>query len=200
MSGTVTTDYEDLSGTGAGPLQIKTAGVTATRKIENLQHDRMYFVGAFLSHEFEPAGLSGPNVIKLRLKKLSGAAITSTVTVSANDVGSVIYDFFCFPSSIDLTDVYVEIEYDAEGDASAYAMLRKVVVSPATYYNGLAWVWWPTHHTAADASKVPLGDLRTMAIVNNNAGKAQTFFRKAYNIQLPTADSPTVSDTLFGGS
>lgn len=198
MSGTITTDYEDASGTGAGPLQINTAGVTASRQLTGLSHNKMYFVGARV--ENGTLGDLDPDIAILRLKTLSGTLIGSSATISIeSDHYGYVYTFATLTPNINLDDVYVEFEYDTKGHATNLMKVHKIVVAPVTYYNGLGWVWWPGYHLSSDTSQVAVGELATMAISNNNNGKFQTFFRKAYNVQLPTADAPTVNDALAGG-
>jgi hypothetical protein len=96
--------------------------------------------------------------------------------------------------------LYLELEFVTSGATGNSIAINKAVIAPATYWNGLAWTWWPPYHTSASATYVPLGATNSIAVANGNQGKFQTFFRKAYNIQLPTADVPSISDTLAGGT
>lgn len=202
MSGTITTDYLDVSTTGAGPLRLNTQGITALQQISDLEHNRLYFLAVYSSAVAN--GDSDDEVIGLKIRTLGDSALITQVTSSVNnavdlETASITYAFFTLPVTVDLTDVYVEVEYVTAGHANSTIDIRKVVCAPATYYNGLAWVFWPAYHLASNAGAVPLGHRTSIAISNNNNGKFQTFFRKAYNIQLPTADSPTVADSLAGG-
>lgn len=200
MSGTITTDYEDFSGVGSGPLQLKTTGVTALQQISGLVHNKLYFLGLYCQENDADTGV---NVVGIKLRTLADATLVTQATVEVSDADDkdygIAYTFFTFAETVNLDDVYVEIEFVADAGSAGEVLIRKVVCAPATYYNGLGWAWWPTHHSSSDATKVVLGHKATIAISNNNNGKFQTFFRKAYNIQLPTADSPTVNDALAGG-
>lgn len=195
VSGTITTDYIDASGNGNGPLRLKTQAVTVTQKLENLQHSTLYFIGILLGVTTDTETYT----VTVRLKKLAGTLISgtsfATTFTNGGDNNVMGYHFFRLPTTVDLTDVYLEIAYTDQGGTS-YVDIEKVVVSQATYWNGLAWAWWPSHHLASDKSKVVLGHKVSIDVANNNNGVFQTFFRKAFGIQLPTADSPTIADTL----
>lgn len=201
MSGTVTTDYVDESGTGAGPLQMKTQGVTALKQVTGLVHNKLYFLAMYVENKGNAD--ADPNVVGIKLRTLADATLTTQVTASMDtdddQTYAVVYGFFRFASTVNLDDVYVELEYVTEGANTNNMSFHKVVVAPATYYNGLGWAWFVPYHLASDKTYVPLGVRSSIAIANNNNGKFQTFFRKAYNVQLPTADSPTVNDALAGG-
>ena len=45
-------------------------------------------------------------------------------------------------------------------------------------------------------NKILREDYAEFTVANDNAGKFQTFFRKAYGVQLPSSASPTISDSL----
>ncbi len=164
-------------------------------------HNKLYFLGVYA--QVNAVGATGDNVIGIKIRTLVDAALTTQVTCAVSEQDdktyAIAYTFFRLPDTVNLTDIYVEVEFVSDAGTTGESLIHKVVCAPATYYNGLGWVWWPPHHTAADKSKVPLGHLTSIAVSNNNNGKFQTFFRRAYNIQLPTADSPTVNDALAGG-
>ena len=188
--------------TSAGPLRINTAGVTVKKQLTGLTARRSYFFGA--SYQLE--GSSSTGTVKFRLENVDGLTIHkdfgSKATSATSENFVTIFGFWSLPATVNLDDVYICFEYDAEGDAGSYALLNKVVAAPTTYYNGLGWAYWnPANFEGANTVPEPvtetkLTELATMAIVNNDNGVFQTFFRKAFNIQLPTADSPTISDTL----
>lgn len=198
MSGTVTTDYKDLSGTGNGPLRINTQGVTASQQVTGLQHNTAY-VFAVKWGVGHTSGASS-NRIGIRLKKASGTSVVAQVTLEVDDTASegdaIIYLPFRLPVSVDLTDLWVEIEYDQEGGTSDDINIFKAVLAPMVYFNGLAWAWWAPYHTTAIKDYVQLGHLNSIEVSNNNNGVFQTFFRRAFAVQLPTADSPTIADSL----
>jgi hypothetical protein len=199
--GSAGTDWVDLSGSGTGPLRIKTVNVTAKQRLTGLQRERMYFVAVNFSTN---STLLGETLtVGVRIEDGVGTAIQAERTASAHgeDLGGDIYNqaytFFSLPDTTDLEDVYVRIKLTARSDASNYATIHKVVLCPATYYNGLAWAWWAPIVTAGSYGNLtPLGSRQTMTVSNNNAGVFQTFFRKALNVQMPTADSPSISDSL----
>jgi hypothetical protein len=194
MTGVIATDYADNSGVGTGPLLIKTPTITAQQQV-TLQYNRTYFMACSVStNNYD----SLTDTVGIRLKTQSGTAIVAQVTATMGSATGVCfpYTFFSLDDTVDLNNLYVEVEFVSEGHADNQIKIEKVVLSSAVYYNGLAWTWWPPFHTSANNSQVTLGDRNSIAIVNNDVGVFQTFFRKAYNIQLPTADSPQISDTL----
>jgi hypothetical protein len=198
VSGTITTDYVDGSaGNGTGPLRIKTQGVYALQKISNLEHHKLYYLGLFASINSSPGG--GNNVIGIKLRTNADATIVSQTTVTldtASTEDGVAYTFFRLPATVDLNDVYVEVEYVTEASSADIIDINKVVLTPAVYWNGLGWAYWVLNHTSSIKTYAALGHKTDIVIANNDAGLFQTFFRKAYAIQLPSADSPSIDDTL----
>jgi hypothetical protein len=203
--GAAGTDWEDESGTGAGPLKINTVGTYVKRQITGLSRRTMYFFGAVIG-----GGLtSGTNTVKFRVETVDGATVHKnfpTLTFSGGAFGfDYVYGFYSPDDSVNLNDIYLTIEHDAEGNAANYTQVWKVVIAPVTYFNGLGLAMWNPWledgsllSTQGDEGVqiLPTNSYGSTAISNNNGGVFQTFFRKAFNIQLPTADSPTISDTL----
>ena len=209
------TDWEDFSSSGDGPLRINTAGVTVKQQITGLTRRTMYFIGAIT----EPVGSAGGQTatIKLRVENSTGGTVhkdfgSFTTTFQGtnydNDEGDLYYYQYGFYSpndTVNLNDIYFCFEHDAESNANIYTKLKKIIVAPVTYYNGLGFTFW-NPLVAEDISVDPLttsvhtpilvNEYGSIAISNSNAGVIQTFFRKAFNIQLPTADSPTIADSL----
>lgn len=193
MSGTIATDYSDISGNGSGPLKLSTEGTTASQKLEGLAYNTAY--GIAVHWGVLTSGGTGDNIIGVRLKTQAGATLVSQVTEPIDVDGDtvtdgIIYLFFSLDETVNLTDVYLEIEFKTELDTSSVISVKKAVVAPINYWNGLGWMWWPTHNLAIDKSYVPIGNKTSMAVSNNNGGVFQTFFRKAFAVQLPTVDSP----------
>lgn len=63
-------------------------------------------------------------------------------------------------------------------------------VAPAVYYNGIAFAIY------AGSEKFLREDRFTFTVTNDNNGVFQTFFRKAFGVQLPSSGAPTQADTL----
>lgn len=213
VSGTKTTDYVDISGTGLGPINVMTDGVTISQQLNSnhLQKNRMYFAGVHFTALSN--GVDDDQVeVLIRIRNLSGTidyVTPDTVVLAVEGAytpGSQPYDadttcvFFYLDDNADLTNVYVEIEVVEAPSVGASLSIRKAVVAPVTYYNGLAWAWWPVlsgwQGISSYAALAPVGQITSMAIVNGDQGVIQRYFRKAHNIQLPTNDSPTIADSL----
>lgn len=199
MSGGVAgTDWEDLSNTGDGPLKLNTLNVETKRQITGLVHNRCYCI-AILVKGVAYNATDDLMTVGLRLVDASGATSHMSQASGIIDQGAatyqIVYKFFVLPSTVDLDDVYVEVEYIARTHASDDVSIDKVVIAPATYYNGLAWAWWAPAAGTNNAN-IPLKAQQSLAVSNNNGGVIQTFFRKAYGVQLPAADSPILADSL----
>lgn len=210
-SGSAGTDWQDESGTEDGPLGMKTAGVYCKQQLTGLTRRQMYFVGAF----YKVGGDNGETATtKLRLENSTGVTVhknlgSQTYTVgngfSADDLNYYQFGFYSPSDTVNLNDIYVAFEHDAESDATISTVLKKIVVAPVSaYYNGLGVVFWnglsateaATYADTSIRSPILVNEYGSLAISNSNAGVFQTFFRRAFGIQLPTADSPTIADSL----
>lgn len=196
--GSAGTDWEDYSGAGTGPLSLNTQAVKVTQQVTGLEHNRLYFAGVFAHMIVQ--GDTDDDVIGIKLKNLAGTVLVTQVTVALDiaddkDFG-IAYTFFRLPDTVDLADIYVEVEYVTSGHATNVTNIRKVVIAPAVFYNGLGWAWWVSLNTTSQQSFAPLDHSTSIAVLNNENGVFQTFFRKAYNVQLPTDDSPSINDSL----
>ncbi len=196
--GTAGTAYEDASGAGVGPLRVNTDGVKAVRKINGLQHLTSYFLGAF----FQGVGSTDSSDIGFSIKLRNAANTTTYMTARTNHMTDDVIEyttvngFFMLANSVNLDDVYLEVEYEEETPhADKYGVLRKIVLAPATYYNGLAWAWWAPA-AATNTGSVALGSTTRVEVSNNDGGVIQRFIRKAFNYQLPSTDSPSIADSL----
>jgi len=195
MSGTITTDYSDKSGTGVGPLFLKTQGTTATQQVTGLSHLTTYIMGVVWYQSADT------NQIQFRIKTLAGttlgsSSISHVIDALNSDVYAVGYTHFVLDETVDLDDVYAEIEYEVEYTTAHTVTIEKVFIVPATWYNGLGWAYirpFSGRHTTAVMTQ---SGNATMVVANTDGGVFQTFFRKAYNVQLPTADSPSINDSL----
>lgn len=201
VSGTPTTDYIDASGSGAGPFRaITNTDVTLRRQITGLEKNRMYFFAVHWA--VMPNDSTSTPEVKITLETLAGTTLvtarTQTVTVLIADIlhYQITYSFFTLGDNVDLTDVYLEVEVETLPTEADYINIYKAVVVPATYYNGLAWAWWAPIRNLASTAYTALKTRQSMTVSNNNNGVFQTFFRKAYGVQLPTADSPAIDDAL----
>lgn len=207
--GAAGTDWVDGSGTGIGPLKINTAGTYVKKQLVGLERLRGYLCAAVA----QALGSTGTAVTKLRVENSDGSTVykaftnvtTSDVTV---DAYKYIYGFYIPDASVNLDDIYLVCEHDAESNAGTHLDIYKMLVTPATYFNGLGFAFWNPNVAITETlwqafvgntyntTDQPLGVFGTIAVSNSNAGVIQTFFRRAFNVQLPTDDSPTISDSL----
>lgn len=198
VSGTITTDYVDASGGGVGPFKALTdTDVTLRRKITGLERNKMYMLATHWSAMSGES--SSDSEVKISLETLAGTnlvtARSNTSVILIADVlhYQVTYSFFYLGDSVDLDDVYIEVEVEKVHVHAGvdFVQLHKVVCVPAVYYNGLAWGWWAPVRTLSGTSYVALQSRTSVAVSNANGGVFQTFFRKAYAVQLPTNDTPS---------
>lgn len=194
--GTAPGDFLDNSGTGVGPLRVNTVSALFYKQITNLTANKLYFFGVL----FRAQGTGGEtSTVAVRLRTLAGTTIGTQRTAVADQDDDAsgfnhAYGFVVLPSGTNLTDVYLEVKYNAESDAGQYVLIYRAVVTPAVYWNGLGWAWWAT--TQVTSLQATVGQVVSLTVANNDAGVFQRFFRKAYNVQLPTADAPTIPDSL----
>jgi hypothetical protein len=200
--GTVTTDYQKYTGGTDVPtaLLIKTAGVSFKQQLTGLTRYQMYFYGFSAFGGF--ADGTDTCTLVATVETVAGSAydtsanlvLADSYTPGLNDIVTdkwgFVYGFFCPGEDDDLNDFYVKIRMSAQTDTDMHAYIYHSAVAPVTYYNGIA-------HAYYSPVNIPdTNDYGSIAVANNNNGVFQTFFRRAFNIQLPTADSPTIDDAL----
>lgn len=101
----------------------------------------------------------------------------------------VFYDQFIVPFEI-LDDLLLSLVGNLDSDCDDI-IIDQITIQPCTYIAGVAI------GLVQGADKFLVGDQFSLTISNNNAGKFQTLFRKAFKVQLPTDATPTISDSLF---
>ena len=194
-TGSASTDWEDSSGTGIGPLSFITKGASCSQLVTGLSHKQMYFIGVYWASR----GTTDNN-IKVTLKPTTGSDIhtfTRTAVIDSSDYAYA-FDFYSLPTSVDLTDVNLKIEYLDEGNAANNILVAKAMIAPVTYYNGLGFVFWNGGSALDDSPGVDTvveADWGSMVVSNDDYGVFQTFLRKAYNYQLPMQGTPTVTES-----
>lgn len=180
-------------------LRFKTQNVEAKQQVTGLSHNTMYSF-AVLCQVIASDPTSTSDFVA-QLETNAGTLVEALGTLTQGDVGStgvdndnsdVLYDFFYLPETVDLDDLYLTITRTNDSIASGTleSNIYQVAIAPVSYWNGLAWSYY------SPASQSSLGVKGTMAVANNDNGVFQSFFRKAFNVQLPTADSPAIADTL----
>lgn len=210
--GSAGTDWVDESGSGVGPLRINTAGTYVKQQLSGLVRKQSYCFAALVKYDGTTAAATG--TAKFRVENVDGATVhkdfgsfaSGDVTNDeANDVW--LYGFWAPTDSINLDDIYLTIEHDAETAADVRLLVEKVSVVPVTYFNGLGFAWWNPYVDVAntfetrnsmDLEEMPIGSVGSIAVVNGAEGVINTFFRRAFNVQLPSDNtgSENIADTL----
>lgn len=199
--GSAGTDWVDDSGTGAGPLQINTVNVKGVQKISGLNANQMYFIALSFDAEGVSGGLS---TVGVKVRNLAASTTYMTqrtyqfalATVSKGQA----FGFFYLSEDVDLEDIYAEFQLTAKDADTDAVRILKLVCCPAVYYNGLGLAWWAPIANFTNGfgtfNYARLGGRNSLVVANNGGGVFQSFIRKAYGIQLPTNDSPSVSEGL----
>lgn len=159
-------------------------------------------------------GASGDATAKMRIENVDGVTVHKAFgNITSVDVSDTsvqwfyLYGFYSPNSTVNLDDIYLTIEHDAESDAGTYLLIYKVVAVPVVYFNGLGFAFWNPYvdyqsvynqAIGITQEEVPLNSYASIAIVNGNQGVIQTAFRKAFNVQMPTdgTGAETIADTL----
>lgn len=117
----------------------------------------------------------------------SGEAVAlTTVTTGA-------WRFFSCWLNVPLSppsDLAFFLEIDGAPPSAGTIYFDGVALTRATYHGGVCAV-----ASAGDTAWVN-GDKYTCAVTNDNAGVIQTWFRRAYGVQLPVDASPSIADSL----
>lgn len=204
--GTASTDFEEhslASSQGEGVvngLQVNTSGVAIKQALTGLAYNKMYVLFALVGAHGVLGDEGDTCDAVFSIEKGAGTSIhamgTRTVTLmQGDDDGNVsnLYlfakEFYIAESILDLSDVYLKVTFNNFSDASL-PVIYEVGVQELSYWNGLGVAWINPWY------KYPLRSTASIAVSNNNGGVFQTFFRKALAVQLPTADSPSISDSL----
>jgi hypothetical protein len=208
--GSAGTAWEDSSGTGVGPMRINTAGTYVKQQMSGLQRNTAYMFAAAI-YQY---GASGTATAKMRIENVDGVTVhkaftnvTSADVSSGSDSWKIMYGFYSPNNTVNLDDIYLAIEHDAESDSGTYMLIYKVVCVPVVYFNGLGFAFWNPYvdyqsvfnqAVGTTHEEIALNGYAQIAIVNGNEGVLQTFFRKAFNVQMPTdgTGSHTIADTL----
>lgn len=80
------------------------------------------------------------------------------------------------------------LEISLENATAGLVWVDYMAVAPVTYFNGVNFA------LVHGSDPFVAGDEFQVQIQNNNNGVFQTFFRKAFGVQMPTSGSPTIDD------
>lgn len=187
-----TTNYEEgppIYGSGSSLLTIQDDNelyLTQTISENSLKRNKAYFVTLWCAKDTDAGG---DQTITLEVE-VNGSTQSTSITptsTSFEPVGTTIL----IPAEL-TGDVVINVRTpgDVLDSANDPVIIDSVILSEAVFYSGVAMV------LTCGGSKVLRGDTITYTLTNNNAGKFQTFFRKAYKVQLPSSSSPSISDSL----
>lgn len=100
------------------------------------------------------------------------------------------YSVFVCPPAVLPSDWRVSVAWSGTPQNSRNLWIDSLAVASPNYHGGVAY--------AVSAGNVDFvrGDLFTVAVANNGVGILQEFFRRAFATQLPSSDTPTISDSL----
>lgn len=146
--------------------------------------NRAYFLSCWAQKDTD---ILGDQSLILSITSISGffknVTVNPTTTAWEHFSGQ-----FIIPAEL-TDDLYVEI-IGTLVDTNDSVRVDQVVITPCTYIAGVAVALFggPEKWREGDFIEVPLS--------NTNDGLFQTFARKAYKVQLPTDDTPTISDDL----
>tara|TARA_R110000824_G_scaffold391156_1_gene588770 strand:+ start:14311 stop:16500 length:2190 start_codon:yes stop_codon:yes gene_type:complete len=88
------------------------------------------------------------------------------------------------------SDLKLVIKVTGTLTSSARVLVDNLAFGPVTYFGGAHVV------LSSGRDKWLKDDKVTWTVANNNAGVIQTFFRKAYALQLPSSGAPTIAEAL----
>ncbi len=212
IDGTASTDFikYNVSFRENHSLVIKGKATTIIQPIEGLEAGKGYFVSLRVSDDVLPIdnlgikGAGNTDTITFLLTFINKNGSKSIIThspLAVNAFGIVRWYspslFFVVPKSAKPEGAILSITITPFSTPSGdWIMVDEAVVSQARYFNGFAYS--VTRGELKD--RLEIGDRNLsndpFTLTNDNAGVFQTFFRKAYGYQLPTAASPTIADSL----
>ena len=203
--GVAGTDWEDEGSVGTGALKINTAAVTAEQLLSGLTLKQMYLIAVYWASRGTVAE-TDTNTLRISLQDTGASTVFKTfdtVLTSHATNYDYAYNFYALPTTVDTSDLFIQLKLQAQSTTSAndFILIKKVMVVPVTYYNGLGFVFWNGGSGLGGSpgvDKVSEFDWGEVAIANPDTGLFQTFLRKAYGYQLPTtpaATPPSITET-----
>jgi len=186
-SGVLDTDFEEDTAalretSGLKILTSATVELTQTISENSLTRYRGYALVVMV----KKSGTTGIVFVNL----LEGAAPQAAVEVDMSTAAAgwnVVSDIFQVPAQID-EDWTIQVI--TGGTFNGTPTVDDVMIVPLTYVGGVGLVLLNVDE------KIIVEDEVSFTLSNDNAGKFQTFFRKAYGVQMPTDAAPTIADSL----
>jgi hypothetical protein len=197
VAGTHIDDETGGSNIWGGTTSLKLLGNASLASIElvqdvrgRLEPGRMYVLAAYVKGN----GSLSAGTLKISLKG-TGYSEGSTEKIEMNQAA------LAAQTSFGLEYCFITIPDDAPSDFQLMIRLNGTPSAHAIYIDSLAFgpvVWHGGVHASivAGKNKFLKGDSISVAVSNDEAGVLQTFFGKAYGVQLPSDASPSIADTV----
>jgi hypothetical protein len=113
-----------------------------------------------------------------------------SVAVNTLTTSYVLYSMFLMAPATRPSDWSIRIGWQGTPNASQSVFVDDLRIAPVTYHGGIGFA------IAPGDTPFTIGDSFSVGVTNNAAGVFQEFFRRVYRVQLPSADSPSISDSL----
>lgn len=187
-SGTYSEGATVVYGTGSSLKTTQADGeLHLTQAIDNSLFIRRksYWLSVWAAKDTD---VGSDQTITITLKDDSG--VFNSLAVNPTDTAWTNFKRQFVPPIEIVGDVVVDIASGVLDSGNDPVLLDNLVIVPCDYYAGISVA------VTSGPDKFLIGDQLSVPISNSNAGKFQTFFRKAFKIQLPTDATPTISDSL----
>ena len=140
-----------------------------------------------LTIQFEGTGYTPTASEKIELNAAALAALGGT---NIDHDSYTIQSFYInMPADIP-SDLKLVVKVTGTLTTDARVLIDNMAFGPVTYFAGSHVV------LSSGPDKWLVGDKISWTVANNDAGVIQSFFRKAYGLQLPSHASPTIADAL----
>ncbi len=201
VQGSATTDFSKNNATdfifrGSSSLKIEdTNDVELKQQIHNVVHDKLYMASVQVGRlDTDP----GTMEVTISVTNSDGTVVYGTNTdviasPSDGDEFVPVYVHWYLDSQYDNQDVYIRILIDTFVSIPVNCYLDEVLISVPVYHNGVNF-----SILRGALIEFEVGDRFSSLITNDDAGTFQTYFRKVYGVQLPSASGAgeTVADSL----
>ena len=200
MTGTVTTDYSENNASSyifrnTSSLAISTSGTSLKQQLNNVTKSKMYLTSLQVARPDTDVGTMD---VVISIENSDGSTVykTNTTTVSVPSSSSDLFIpvklYWWVDDSVDTNDVYLKITVNNFVSSPTLDLyIDEVLTTCPVYYNGVNFT------VLRGKTKYIVGDRFSVNISNDNAGTIQTFFRRAYDVQLRTISSgPSINDSL----
>ena len=181
--------------TGTGALKLAgngtTNAVTLTQSLANKVKARSNLIVA--AHLRKSGTVSSGSTLAITI---SGTGISSLTLYSADPstltTGYVLSSLLSSIGNVAPSDIKLSISWTnaTAAGAAAVLLIDDILVGVPPVFGGVQYV------VLKGATPFVFGDQFTVTTANNYAGVFQTFFARFYGVTLPSAASPTISDSL----